>query len=279
MTSPTLERPTQEKVVQLNPTAYCIGFPKAGTHLYSLMLAVLCQEANPERNWFGSIAKHGWTTEWINLGAADWYFRRMTRGTFVKGHTGYHKVFKDALCDAGIATLFVYRDFRDVAVSQAFHVLSGDDTRRKHLGKAVYKALESFEDVLIAVIEGIDEWPGLFERWAMYAPWLDEAWVLSVSFEQARQDLKPTAEKLTKYLFGMDAIHRGYSYAGMDEIEFNNIVLSMCQATRRTDLSPTFRKGKVGGWRKHFTPRVTDVFKEHAGEWLIRLGYEKDKDW
>lgn len=39
------------------------------------------------------------------------------------------------------------------------------------------------------------------------------------------------------------------------------------------------RKGTPGDWRNHFTPRVTEMFKERFGEVLIRTGYEKDNDW
>ncbi len=43
--------------------------------------------------------------------------------------------------------------------------------------------------------------------------------------------------------------------------------------------SPTFRKGKIGGWRESFTDEHKHLFKEIAGDLLIRLGYEADFDW
>jgi hypothetical protein len=43
--------------------------------------------------------------------------------------------------------------------------------------------------------------------------------------------------------------------------------------------SPTFRSGKVGGWREHFTPEITALFKQEASDLLVQLGYEKDMDW
>ena len=43
--------------------------------------------------------------------------------------------------------------------------------------------------------------------------------------------------------------------------------------------SPTFRSGKVGGWRAQFTPEHIQLFKEVAGDLLVRLGYEQDDDW
>ena len=43
--------------------------------------------------------------------------------------------------------------------------------------------------------------------------------------------------------------------------------------------SPTFRSGKVGGWKDHFSPANKELFKSIAGELLIQLGYENDTRW
>jgi hypothetical protein len=43
--------------------------------------------------------------------------------------------------------------------------------------------------------------------------------------------------------------------------------------------SHTFRSGKTGGWREHFTGEHRQLFKDVAGDLLVRLGYEKNNDW
>ncbi len=45
------------------------------------------------------------------------------------------------------------------------------------------------------------------------------------------------------------------------------------------DPSSFYRKGIAGDWKNHFTEEDRRVFKEEAGELLIRLGYEEDLDW
>jgi hypothetical protein len=40
-----------------------------------------------------------------------------------------------------------------------------------------------------------------------------------------------------------------------------------------------YRKGTAGDWRNHFTPKVTQVFKQRYGDLLIQLGYERDEAW
>ena len=59
----------------------------------------------------------------------------------------------------------------------------------------------------------------------------------------------------------------------------DKLVNCMLKMSKRTDLSATFRKGTTQQWREEFTPEVTKLFKERAGDWLIRTGYEKDNDW
>jgi hypothetical protein len=43
--------------------------------------------------------------------------------------------------------------------------------------------------------------------------------------------------------------------------------------------SRTFRSGKAGGWREHFTDDHKQLFKDVAGDLLVRLGYEMNNDW
>ena len=38
-------------------------------------------------------------------------------------------------------------------------------------------------------------------------------------------------------------------------------------------------RGRSGAWREHFTPRVEASVKEHLGQLLMDLGYEKDLGW
>ncbi|MAE65577.1 MAG: hypothetical protein CMJ18_15015 [Phycisphaeraceae bacterium] len=39
------------------------------------------------------------------------------------------------------------------------------------------------------------------------------------------------------------------------------------------------RKGIVGDWKNHFTPEAARAFDRHAGDMLVRLGYEQDRSW
>jgi DNA gyrase/topoisomerase IV subunit B len=39
------------------------------------------------------------------------------------------------------------------------------------------------------------------------------------------------------------------------------------------------RKGVSGDWKNYFNEEAKDIFKRHAGDLLIKLGYEKDLNW
>ncbi|MGH3145553.1 MAG: sulfotransferase [Rubrobacter sp.] len=45
------------------------------------------------------------------------------------------------------------------------------------------------------------------------------------------------------------------------------------------DPSSFFRKGVAGDWENVFTEQDKRIFKEEAGDLLLKLGYEKDSDW
>jgi len=51
------------------------------------------------------------------------------------------------------------------------------------------------------------------------------------------------------------------------------------QAKRNEDIASFLPKGQAGNWQKLFTARDKAVFKEVAGEMLVRWGYEKSVDW
>ncbi len=51
------------------------------------------------------------------------------------------------------------------------------------------------------------------------------------------------------------------------------------QAERGHELAAFLTKGQAGNWERWFTPRDKGLFREIAGETLVRWGYEKSGDW
>jgi hypothetical protein len=57
------------------------------------------------------------------------------------------------------------------------------------------------------------------------------------------------------------------------------MLLESLEASINPSKSPTFRSGKTGEWKKYFTDEHKKIFKEVAGDLLIKLGFETDQNW
>ena len=51
------------------------------------------------------------------------------------------------------------------------------------------------------------------------------------------------------------------------------------QSKRNEDIASFLSKGQAGNWQRLFTARDKSIFKEDAGEMLIKWNYEKDLNW
>jgi len=272
------------KTMQISQKVYLCGFPKSGLHLAELMgrsvggpLYKTDEDGQKVWNWLGSFDENAWSTNWLDFDNIAKKIAEQPQGTLRKGHTGYHPKIEQAFFENGFAFSFIYRDLRDVAVSQAFHVVSDRDGW-KHPAKDHFKSLDTFEDVLLGVICGIDGFPGLLERWELYAPWLDVDWVFATNFEYMRLYPREAVDAFVRYVYHRTAVHHGFS-----------VVLNEADVEARVDeavgwmqggiQTATFRKGAIGEWKEYFTPKVKQEFKARCGDWLHDLGYERNRDW
>ncbi len=266
------------KEEHFQPKWYLNGFPKSGLHWVALMMLPIAKpqlETHELWNlpWAGTFMQNSWTLDRVPLERVTYKIGRLMDGYFMKGHSEYTPELEQFLWYGGFCHVFIYRDFRDVAVSQAFHVLSDNDDLMSHPNKDLYKAMDSFEDVLKAVIMGVDEFPGVMERWEYYAPWLDVGWVYKLRFEQLKEDNQGVAKNLLGY--GLRRVSNIYGLEpNVIDQSLETVSGWMVEAGNRTEYSPTFRKGNTGDWREYFTPEIEELFKKtDKNNWLERLGY------
>lgn len=175
--------------------------------------------------------------------------------------------------------LFIYRDPRDVAVSQTYHIENSNDEKHCHPNKQLFMDMGSHEERLKAVIRGINQFKGVMERWELYAPWLNVDWVLPIKYEEMRENPKGVAENVISYVIERTVDNTD----GFPPIMVgDNIIEAIIQAEKAigtTRWSTSYRKGIVGGWQEEFTPEHKKIFKETSGDWLEKLGYEEDGTW
>jgi len=267
------------------PRVYLNGFPKAGLHMLEQMVGLLVGPSNVGTNgspWMGTYRFHSWSMLWQDLRRYLWRMSCLERGTYAMGHSGYHEDIERLLAYANIGHVFLYRDLRDVAVSQAHHIFDEgpDSATWMHEHKDFYRMLDGFDAVLLAVIEGLGPYPGVVQRWTEYAPWMDSERALVVTYEQMRQEPERTAAGILLYLIRIatDLLDGNQFGIEMAPDDVKRLAAQMVEKTGKP--SGTFRKGIVGGWREEFKPEHVEAFKRSdAGGWLVKLGYEQDEDW
>ena len=174
------------------------------------------------------------------------------------------------LCQPYRVNYFMYRDPRDMLVSQVFFAT---DMNEEHGMHEFYKSLPDFGERLKVAITGIDHsglyMVGVKQRYATVFEWLGQENVMCIRFEDLIHNRDATLESM---LDEVESI--GYKIPVPRETALSILVKAI-----QPRKSHTFRSGKTGGWREHFTEEYKDLFKDVTGDLLVRLGYEKDNDW
>lgn len=177
----------------------------------------------------------------------------------------------EELAKDGRRVFFAYRDPRDAIVS---HIIYALEMYPGHRLRGYYRDhLDSMEARISATIRGFNEhgysFPDVQSDYERYLPWLDHPNTMPVRFEDFIHRREQTLDRMLDHLQNEDfqiELPRGEAHK----------ILNRAMDPER---SPTFRKGKTGGWRDHFSAANKREFKEVAGDLLIRLGYERDNDW
>lgn len=98
---------------------------------------------------------------------------------------------------------------------------------------------------------------------------------LEVRYETLLSQPESEVARILRYL-GADASGRSVK-ACIEATGFEQT--SKRKRGEEDSLSVRFRKGVAGDWRNVFTERDENIFKEKAGDLLVKLGYEKDSGW
>lgn len=174
------------------------------------------------------------------------------------------------LCQPHRVNYFIYRDPRDMLVSQIFFAT---DMHEDHGMHAFYKSLPDFGERLKVAITGIDRdefnMVSVRQRYAAVFEWLEQPHVMCIRFEDLIENRDAT----------LDAMLDEVESIGYQIPTQRDKALSILKKAIQPRKSHTFRSGKTGGWKEHFTEEHKALFKAVAGDLLVRLGYEKSNDW
>jgi hypothetical protein len=260
------------------PKLFICGFPKSGMHLAVRYALGMLTQWDPEDNWYGTNAWDNEPNVKILEGAAL-VLGSVKRGQYIKGHLAYVQAVESVLQILGFGLMFVYRDLRDVIVSQAYHFMSEDEVRFIFKHRDYYQGM-SKEEIMLRAINGDENIDGIIERWEKFAGWLDCDWILPMRFEEMVLKRERAAKRFFEYVYNKALEDSGVEVQKLDDRIRKAALHCILAESEQKEMSVTFRKGKVGQWKHEFTPAVKAAFKERdVNNWLVELGYAKDKDW
>jgi hypothetical protein len=252
------------------PPVFGNSKPKSGSHLLLQILNGFTQimpyryaDADPIR----TIQKDGGRRTEDDI-AAD--LRRVPRGVIGWGYVEASLENVAVLCQPNRVNYFIYRDPRDMLVSQVFFAT---DMHEEHGMHNYYNSLPDFSARLSVAITGIDrdglKMVSVKQRYEGVFQWLEQKYVMCIRFENLINERDVTLSAM------LDEVERtGYRIPTPREK-----ALAVLAEAIQPVKSHTFRSGKTGGWKQYFTGEHKTLFKDVAGDLLVRLGYENDNDW
>lgn len=246
------------------------SFPKSGTHLISQIFDRL-----PDSRDFG----------YFIVDATSWQFSArdsnkmcamvngIMPGELVRGHIRHADQISTILGEKNVATYFVYRDLRDVVVSEVHYLTFMNPWHKLH--RYFWRLRHKPDSAIRLAICGLpDGGPtGLYRdigmRFRDFAGWRHDSNAYPVRFEDM---VGAAREHHIKNILGY--------YFG-NTIDSDLLGQRVQKAIEAIDpsRSHTFRTGKTNQWKKVFAEEHRELFKEFAGDLLIGLGYEKNNDW
>ncbi|MBI5841128.1 MAG: sulfotransferase domain-containing protein [Chloroflexi bacterium] len=244
--------------------------PKSGSHLllqilngFTQIMPYMYVEAEPVR----TINKDGGRRT-VDHVLED--LRRVPRGVIGWGYVDATPENASFLASSGRVNYFIYRDPRDMLVSQVFFAT---DMHEEHGMHDYYNSLPDFGARLKVAITGIDR-DGLYmvnvrQRYEGVFQWLEQKNVMCVRFEDLINNRDATLNAM------LDEVEKTGYRIPTPRQKALSILVNVIQPRK----SLTFRSGTTGGWKEYFTEECKKLFKDVAGDLLVRLGYEKSNDW
>jgi len=244
--------------------------PKSGSHLLLQILNGFTQimpykyvDAEPVR----TITKNG-RRRTADEVLSD--LKQTPTGVISWGYLEATKENVSFLTEAGHVNYFIYRDPRDLLVSQVFFAT---DMHEEHGMHDYYNSLPDISARLKVAITGIDQdglrMVSVKQRYEGVFQWLEQKNVMCMRFEDLINNRNATLNAM------LDEVGKtGYEIPVSREKALDVLVESI-----QPKKSHTFRSGKTGGWKTYFTDEHKQLFKDITGDLVVRLGYEKSNDW
>jgi len=252
-----------------NPPILANSFPKSGTHL----LIQVLQAIPNTRDWGLFLASTpSFTFREIGEEKMARKISGIVPNELVSAHMFHSDKSAKALAQKKGVHFFIYRDPRDIVISEAHYLTQMNTWHRLH---KYFKILPDINSrIMFSITGAIDpdfpyDYPNIAARFNRYKRWIGHPEVFSLRFEDL---ILVGNESLIKQILHF------YIQKSGKQIDLNDLV-EKAVSNINPEKSHTFREGKSAAWKGVFTKEHKDVFKKYAGQLLIDLGYEQNHDW
>lgn len=241
------------------PPVIVNSIPKSGTHLLMQIARSL-----PGTRYYGSfLAQHpSITMHRRPQRTINFHIARIIPGEVVGAHLHYTPETERRLESINALNLFIYRDPRDVVLSESEYLGA---VNRWHAMHRRFMKLTPDDRIRLA-IEGADpvRFPDIRQRLLPYEGWMTSKSALCISYEQlSSDDRKPI----------LRAILDRYDQLADRPRSGDEVLLQLEQAID-PNRSHTFRSGGTEKWKTLLSPENLALFNQIGGDLPSRFGFE-----
>lgn len=255
------------------PILLGISFPKSGTHLLDQILLGFSNVAPFSKRLHSFYAEYEGESgrKRTSEQALAWLDSLRANGgrDVASAHLFARTEAVERVCSPAFVPYFIFRDPRDVVVSHVFYVT---EMEARHVHHDYFQSLPDFDARLKVSILGRPdsniEFSNIADRFAPYLNWLDHPEVLAIHFEELIMDRASALTRIMDHFLARAPLPAN-----------RQLILNSLEASINPAKSPTFRTGKTGEWKKYFSAEHKKIFKDAAGDLLVKLGYEQENDW
>jgi hypothetical protein len=250
-----------ETTSDILPSFLLNSIPKSGTHLIlQIIKGIPHVTHDPEKHLYEGMNEQ--------IGSHYRILKDAASNECVSAHVYCLSEWALMFKQLNMKMLFLSRDLRDILVSFVYFVRTIPNQIQAFASPKI-----SLKQSMLVLINGIPEigYPNLADYYRYFLAWMQQSNVLTVTFEDlilSEQSRINTIQRIIDFL-----------WEGLTPpVSLDQMLITM-KENINSDESPTFRKGKIGGWRDEFDEEIKTAFKAVAGDLLIELGYEKDYNW
>ena len=177
----------------------------------------------------------------------------------------------DILIRSGVRKVLVmYRDPRDIVVSNYYHILKNNPWIPSDPFYANYSVMSKEEGISHALGMTLDDYIAWVSGWKAVAHDRQDIDCLFLKYEDLRNDPEEAFRGILEFFD-----------VKLNNSQLNTVILASNKKSKKvftTSLMPgnksTKRKGIVGEWKEELNEKQKEIFKKKAGKFLIDLGYE-----